>query len=220
MGKFQDLARWVKQLVIDTVAVSVLGWVASLPGAVALTAVAVAWLSDLPIGWIIPAGALAYAGIVTGLLRHTEYRYQQDPENKLAFVEAGIGFSFVRDAETGAPQAIKYAQLKFTLQNKAKFSLSCITEELTSNCEGRINPNPAPVADNIVGPAHLFLVGHQRIDMGETPIKDQMEARVKFRMRYGKPGKEKFYINRHINLVLNFSQDRAKYKTIVHDILE
>ena len=50
--------------------------------------------------------------------------------------------------------------------------------------------------------------------MGGVPAKEQAEGTARFRLRYGRPGKETFKIERNLRYIARFNEDKSWYEVV------
>ena len=77
------------------------------------------------------------------------------------------------------------------------------------------NPKPQYVTKGgVIGPISAGLYRDDIIDMQEAPLKDVLEGVVKFNIRYGESGNERFIITKHVNLFGPLDMSSKSYPTV------
>jgi hypothetical protein len=139
---------------------------------------------------------LGFAAIWVGLLRFDELRIKRTPANKLSLTIPRVVFDYVRDTASGEITGIEYAQINIGLCNMATFGISYVVDDVFSSVDGHNNQDAKLILKGVVPPAHLQLYRQDRIDMRSSSLKPRVEARFRFKSRYGRPGREKYAADR------------------------
>jgi hypothetical protein len=217
MASEASLPRMVarRALVVAIVAAGqwILIWL--LPWLLAAMTVAGGILQHTPIVLTISGATFVFAAATTGLLRYDEWRTRRSKENKLICTSISIGLDYIRDQRTGKPTTLSKAQAVINLQNLSVYPISYVVDNITASVWGRVNPKPQYVTKGgVIGPISAGLYRDDIIDMQEAPLKDVLEGVVKFNIRYGESGKERFIITKHVNLFGPLDMSSKSYPTV------
>ena len=153
--------------------------------------------------WVltIPAATFVFAATMTGLLRYDEWRYRRTARDKLNFGSIGMGADYTRDSESGRPIALTKAQAIIVLQSTANFPISYVVDEISASFDGMVNPRPTYAnKGGIIGAMGSGWYRDDIIDMKQSPLKENIKGVIKFIIRYGRPGAEKYLIIKSLNL--------------------
>ncbi len=125
----------------------------------------------------------------------------------MVFTYTPLSADFIKD-KAGKLVAIKKVQIGYQLQNLAHFPISFVIDEIHTSFEGRINPKPdRPFRGTEVPPGLTNVYRDAPIDMGGMALsKESFEGNLKFKIRYGFLGNEKYEIERNISLMYVFDK--------------
>jgi hypothetical protein len=168
-----------------------------------LAAMTIVWgiFQQTPIVLTISAATFVFVAATTGLLRYDEWISRRSTENKLICASISLGLHYLRNQDTGKPAKLSKVQAVITLQNLATHPVSYVVDTISSSVWGRVNPRPLYITKGgIVGPISSVVYRDDAIDMQEASLKDVIEGVVKFNIRYGERGKEKYIISKNVNL--------------------
>jgi len=184
-------------------------WLLAVLTVIAGIAQSIAWI------WIIVLATFVFACATTGMLRFDEWRARRTPRDKLTFQNAFLGLDYVKDKNTGKTTAIDKAQAGLFLQNHAPFPISYVVDEIRSSLEGRVNPDPKHDTKGAVVQLNSgSLFRDATIDMDKLPIKQIVEGRLKFRLRYGREGNEKYKLERNLKLYASYDPNLGIYPVV------
>ena len=206
----------------SNVAFKTLAWVLSggLPVTAGAATLLTGYFEQVPWVYIIPATALSAAMTATALLRFSEWLARTSVAEKLVVLNAGLAFDAVSDA-TGALTGISFVQHGFTLINKAGVKISYIIEDLSWSVDGKVTNEPIVIKEGEVPTSSGLEYRPPRIDFGGAAPKDRYEGRLKFKIRYGRPGREHYELKRHLNLNAILDPITKSYSTqLFHDVPE
>jgi hypothetical protein len=170
----------------------------------------------LPWPYLIVLGGVVFATFSHGALQFSQWQAGRTSSHKLNFGGAGVAFDYVRDA-TGRVTGISYAQGVVTLPSLAAFPLSVIIDDVSVSVDSRVNPNPVPIKAQLLDPQSFLFLRPTRIDMGNMPPKDRIEARIKFKCRYGRAGKERFELTRDVTVTCVFDENTGYANQVLGD---
>lgn len=106
---------------------------------------AVGIMGGVPLMWVFMAVALAFAGIMTTILRSSEYMERTRIDNKLSF--AGLSFAMVtdypRNKKTNLPTPnskpyVSGIRVSFNLNNAASFPIHVKVKKVSTRLDGRV----------------------------------------------------------------------------------
>ncbi|CAN0441329.1 unnamed protein product, partial [Phaeothamnion confervicola] len=167
----------------------------ALPIVVALVPAVTGYTLDpgLPWTYIVTCMALTFAGTMTGLLAFRAWRYSQSPEHKLKILGHRIIWNGNKNT-AGNVTGLEMARVEINFQNSMVFPISIVVDEFDCSFEGRIprNRSNRGLAWTIQAQGNGFF-RDDRIDMTGLPTQN-LQGTLRYRIRYGKPGREKFVI--------------------------
>ncbi len=186
---------------------------------VAAVTIAAGTLQGTPIAYVIAAATFAAASMVTFLLRFDEWRAKRTPANKLAWGVPQVVFDYTRDS-TGEITGVEYVQIAMLLNNTATFGISYIIDEISCSLDGHINQDAKLILKGVVPPLHLQLYRQDRIDMRGSLFKPRAEAKLKFKMRYGRAGHEKYPLDKNSIITCAFDKYMGYAAQIPQDVTQ
>ena len=92
----------------------------------------------------------------------------------------------------------------------ATFDDSYIVDEVFSSVDGHNNQNAKLILNAVVPASNVQIYRQDRIDMRGSLLKPRIEAKVKFKSRYGRAGREKYIADR--NSIITCVLDRNGYE--------
>ena len=162
----------------------------------------------LPWMWILMATAVAFAAIVHGLLRGSEYIERKNPGGKLRFTQVAYGCDLVPIPQQNRQQRragqqpqfpqrfIDRVQLGIEVHNDASFPLSVIFAEAESEFEDVRPPRTNyPKAAITIPPKVTMRFMDERMAMNNFPYQPELAGKVSVKLLYGLPGKETFELS-------------------------
>jgi hypothetical protein len=159
---------------------------------------ALGFLEGVPAFWILAAIPVAVAGLVTFLLRFSEWRVRITPENKFHFQGIVLGGEYQKDG-SNVTIGVTGIQIKLLFNTTASFPIRFIVEDFHSSFENRIPPaNPRYDSGAVVGIGEVKFYSDHLIDMTGLALKQSCEGTARFTIRYGRPGREKFRITKNL----------------------
>ena len=213
---FKRLIEWVSGvttawgLLPSTVAtyVTTFAWVAVMTAA--------GYLEQVPVFWIMMGLPLAAAAIFTLVLRASEWKMKTSPEGKFLFHGLMLGADYTKNAK-GKIQSITAAQVRLLLQSTASFPISFVVDELLTSFEDEFPPNK-PKADNgAVAKAHeLKSYVDNLIELKNTSLRETVKGTTKFKLRYGRVGREKFHLQHNLIFEAKFEEQMGGYVIFQH----
>jgi len=165
---------------------------------------------SVPPAYLLAAAALVFGGTTTGILRFDEWRQRRMPQNKLKI----LPFTFAWDGQKdkrGRTTGVKGFVLTLNFSNRASFPLSVVVDEFDCVIEGHTSTNK-----NLLGTSMTLQAegdGYFRdsiIQMNNFPLQN-LEGKVKFKARYGRPGREKYEISDELKLLFTFDSSKTTY---------
>lgn len=184
-----------------------------LPALMAAMTVISGYMSPgLPWPLIIAAATFVFATTAVGLLRFDEWLDRRTPRNKLEMMPAGLTWVYVSKDAQNKPTGIRAAQIILNFKNNANFPLSIVVEELEASLDGNINADKSNrgIAYPIQAGGTSFFRNEQ-IPMRDIPCRN-LEGKLKYAVRYGRPGHEKYQISEQLNLLAIYDPELTTYK--------
>ncbi|HZP19574.1 MAG TPA: hypothetical protein VFB16_05140 [Bauldia sp.] len=178
------------------------------------------YYQGLPIAYVITATTIALAMTATALLRFDDWRARRTAANKVVFLQALMAFEYERDPETGSVIGTTFGQFIFVLPNSASFPISIVVDELDNSIDGRVNTDSKTIRNRTIEPGAALTYRPDRIDLAHRPPKETIEGRLKFKMRYGRFGKEKYQISKHVAVTAKFNRQTGTYEQLLYDVPE
>lgn len=188
-----------------------LGWAIGLPiVGTAMSLAAGLWVApEIPIPYLIAASSITFAALMTAVLRFSELRARHAISGLLTLDRIAIAFDLTGPKEE---RKIKAAQVQLFLENRAQYPISYIVEKLNSSLMARINPSAgSPGAGETIPSKAVYLFRDHLIDMGSLPVGETLEGKTTFRIRYGKPGREKYILEAQYDLAVPYSVESGGY---------
>lgn len=214
----QFLREYSGRAVIAT-SISALLWIVTWlagPLAALITLLARGYAPEVPWVYAIAAAALSFACVVVGTTHLFAWVSSRSARDKLLFLHISLGANYTRDTVTGLPSALEVVQFAVNLRNVAPFPMSYIVEEITSSAEEKVNPSPMHHSKGgIIGAASDGLFRDAAINMERRPLSSALQGRVRFRIRYGHPGAEKYTISRNVEVVASLVSGAGVYSQLI-----
>jgi len=183
--------------------------------------------AEVPLPYLFAAASLAFAGISlgfaaiwVGILKFDELRLKRTPANKLTVSIPKIAFEYARDANTGEISGIEYAQINIGLCNTAAFGVSYVVDDVSSSVDSRNNQDARLILNGVVPPYHIQIYRQDRIDMRGSLLKPRLEARLKFKCRYGRTGHEKYITDRNSIITCIFDKNTGYENQLPQDVIQ
>lgn len=208
IGRFQVIQSVVQSEFIGTllapVVMSVMAAYAGLVG-------------DVQLMWIIMATALTFMATVQGLLRLSEYMERKSPLNKLVYLRVSVDRGLVVPPPPSGQQTgqasiparqLDWIQLGCDIRNVAPFPISVILVSAESEVEGMTPPRakyPKPAIT--IRPGLNLTVCDERIAMKGLACGQWLTGKIDLRLKYGRPGKERFALNTKCDVQAVFRSD-------------
>lgn len=190
-----------------------------LPTVMTVATGAAGWAGHLPLMWVLMAMSLTFMGMTMGLLAGSLYIERKNPLNKLTYtVIFNCDLSPARPALLGSRQqrrasgkqqlpdlsptqldvhvsrTIDIGQIGAEIVNQATFPISCILEEAETTVEEFQPPRSKfPKGPFLIPARDKARLADDRIPMDGWPCQ-KMVGRVHMKIRYGRPGNEKFVL--------------------------
>jgi hypothetical protein len=195
----------------------------SLPFLLSALTVVAGYFQSVPWMYVIVAATFVFAAAATGALRLSEFWARITAQNKLLFQQIIPAADFVRDKKSGKIKGIERVQIGISLQNAAHFPISYIIEEMSTSFEGMANARPKRETNGAdISPFSIGWYRDQPIDAKQMLItKSVFEGHLKFKLRYGLPGNEKFPMERNLNVTFNFDEKAGGFFQVgYNDVIE
>lgn len=165
----------------------------------------------MPWPYVITCMALTFAGTMTGLLAFRIWRYTLSPEHKIKVLGHRIEWNGPKNSK-GEITELDIAQVTISFQNNAVFPISLIVDEFECAFEGRIprskSNRKTPWTIQAQGDGYFR---DDKIDMTGVPTKN-LQGTLRYKIRYGKQGRERFIIEDRLILFAVFNPDDITYK--------
>jgi hypothetical protein len=168
---------------------------------------------------VFAAIGLGFAAIWVGLLRFDELRAKRTSANKLTLSAPAVIFDYIRDSAGGITE-VEYAQIVMFLGNIATFNISYVIDEISSSLDGRVNQDAKPILKGVVPPLNIHQYRPDRIDMRGSLLKPRIEAKLKFKMRYGRIGHEKYPLDKISLITCVFDKNTGYANQISQDVTQ
>jgi len=151
--------------------------------------------------WILVGASLAFAGAANGLLSFSRWRHERDDKDKLQFSQTRV------TKKLDASGHVCEIYLGFTLLNKALFPIEYQLETMETEIAGLFPPKRAY-------DLRKFTISSEGFgwfdDFGiviPKPIIDQaVEGKIKFLVRYGRPGRLKHMLSKKMQVFIGFDK--------------
>ena len=166
-------------------------------GLSAVTAIT-GWIGGLPFMWIMVGAAVVAAAVLNILSKGNELAYRWGAEHKLSIEGLDLRAEFDEDRR---PLVFKQIDARLGIANTATFPISIIIEDWIFSVDG-YSPTEAAPSKKVVIPA-MSGISHSTGGMQfHHRFGDGMPARLKVRLRYGKPKAERFVLERDFRFAL------------------
>ncbi len=215
------MAGWFKREIISEIShlgISTLLKFAS-PFLLAGAAIVTGWMEHMPLLWIVMATTVTFAMTAIGLLSFYVFLYALTPENKLHLLTPT--FAWVASENDPEGRAMKMGQVRLiaNFSNQAHFPISVITDEFDVVIDGNINTvKTARGVSLILGAKQNGWFRDDLISLKGVPCTN-FDGKAHIRVRYGRPGKEKFRAGLDLAIRLIFDQTKGLYSLdVVQDI--
>jgi hypothetical protein len=175
-----------------------------------------AYLQGLPWTHVLIAGSFVFAATATGILRISEYRFRVTPLNKLIFQGIVPAVNFIKDGRNGKNKGFERVQPGILLTNTAHVPISYKVEDIETSFEGMLNPKPdRKFRGTILEPIVPSIFKDAPIDAKNMQIdKTLYDGRIKFKLKYGFPGQERYYIEKDLNVNIAYDHKTGNFMVI------
>ena len=168
------------------------------------------YLENVPVFWIMMGLPLAAASIFTLALRAAEWRTRMSAAGKLEIKAVNLGGDYIKN-KNGKVVSIENAQVRLILQSSAPFPISFIVDEIQTSFEGKYPPNKQRLNNGGVALVNeLKGYSDHLIEMNE-PIKQKVEGTIKYKIRYGHKGREKYPLEANLKFGATFDEKAGGY---------
>lgn len=154
----------------------------------------VGWLTSQPLMWVVVGCSMLCASLLVIISKLHELAYQYGAKYKLAL--EGIDLVPVFD-ESRRPVALKAFDVRVGLANTATFPISYVVDDWSFVFNGRTTTENKPAKAVLVPP--MSGVSHRDIEVKtDDRFGGSFPCRLKFKIRYGKPGAERFHLEQDL----------------------
>jgi hypothetical protein len=177
------------------------------------------YLQGYPLAYVIAAATVAFAMMATGLLRFDELIARRSAAHKVHFAGAAFALDYSRD-EKGRIEGLPYAQAIFVLINSASFPLSYELDDANCSFDNKVNAETKLIRKGILPATSQLQYRIERIDLENMAPRQTVAGKIKFRVRYGKVGRERYPIEKNLNITCNLNKQTNTYDQIYLDAPE
>ncbi len=172
------------------------------------------WVGTPPVPpvYLFLAALAAFALVALGMKAYLEFVYLNSPKFKVKFAQYMT--TMTREKKADGTEFVKYIVPAFLVQSTAKFPVSYIVDEFVCEIAGRkTDPNDPELRTmnkgGVVQPESPS--GHRglRIDVEGVNFTPKKNGEVFVRIRYGRPGKERYILEKRDHIVANGFVDAA-----------
>lgn len=183
--------------------------------AIALTTAAPAIsgiLFDPGIPWIyvVTCTVVTFAAATVGLVNFRQWSVMESSRHKFKGESYGFDWSGV-PGDDGKFVSLNGAYITYKFKNLAYFPLSVIVDEFDCTLEGRVpkekNGRGKPILLDAQGEGFFR---DDNIDLSGLPLKN-LQGTLKYKIRYGKVGREKFYLEERLKISVLYDSVTSKY---------
>lgn len=224
MGQEPTLKQMAKRTGVNLAAhaaMQLILW--SLPFLLSALTVVAGYFQSVPWMYVIVAATFVFAAAAAGALRLSEFWARITAQNKLLFQQIIPAADFIRDKKSGKIKNIERVQIGISLQNTAHFPISYVVDEMSTSFEGMANARPKRDTNGAhIAPFSIGWFRDQPIDAKQMSLtKNVFEGHLKFKIRYGLPGNEKYPMERNLNVTMTFDEKAGGFSQIGYsDVIE
>lgn len=192
------LAKWGA----SNTAFSIVVWAATggFPLVAAAATTYLGYTGGIPWAYLLAATSIVFCMTATGLLRFSEWLIRRTASNKITFNGAQLAFDYTRDDETGKNTAIDKSQPMLMLTNSASFEIRMIFGDVAWSVDDKTTGEAIPTKTVDVAPGATLLLRLPRVEMHNAALKERLEGRIKFKFIYGRVGRERYEIAKHLKI--------------------
>lgn len=160
--------------------------------------------------YVVTCTVVTFAAATVGLVAFRIWTVMETPRHKFK----GEGYSFDWSGipgDDGKFVGLSSAHLTYRFKNLAYFPLSVIVEEFECTLEGRVPKQKSgrgiPILLDAQGDGFFR---DDPIDLSGLPLRN-LEGTLKYKVRYGKEGREKFYVEERLKIAAFYDPVSSKY---------
>jgi hypothetical protein len=173
------------------------------------------YLQHIPVFWIMMGLPIAGAAIFTWILKFSEWRDKVSASGKLLWQSHFAG-DYIKDTQ-GKATAIENAQVGLAFQITGTFPISIVVDEMHTSFDGEYPlSKPRDTDRTLVNPGNVQMYVDNRIPMNKAPLKELAEATLRFKIRYGHPGREKYPVSGKLKIHCQRNEKAGGYIAMGH----